>query len=143
MTEIDIATQLRSVGFRATTTRVALLSLLAATGKPLSAPMIFSQLPTSADPATIYRSLHAFEQAGLVRAVQLQAGVVHYEYAQLPHHHHVVLSLIHISEPTCEECGRVEDVQAACPQAVQSHPRFATVSGHTLEYSGVCYDCAS
>ena len=129
----DMAEQLRAAGLRATPARAAVLKLLISRAKPMEAQEILQLIPAGmADTATVYRILHSLTQAGLARAVQLRAGAVSYEAAGLPHHHHVI----------CEKCGLVEDVTACCDNPKPIAIGFQKVTGHTLEFSGICKACA-
>ena len=49
--------------------------------------------------ATVYSSLQALHQAGLVREVLLEEGVRRYDANVVPHHHF-----------RCERCGTIEDI---------------------------------
>ena len=129
-----IKDELRAAGFKATSARVAVLALLRRHKKPLDVADIVAALPVTVDQATVYRTVRSLVESGLIRLVQLQSGVTHYELAALPHHHHVV----------CEQCGLVEDVddcvaeQVAMPRTKQ----FRTVTRHSIEYFGVCKECS-
>jgi len=126
-----IKKQLRQAGFKATPARVALLALLEERAKPLEVSVIMGQIKVEADQATVYRALRLLAQAGLVRRVQMQAGAAHYEFAALPHHHHLI----------CEKCGLVEDVMVCCDNQRPLVASFSQVTNHNLEYSGICNDC--
>ena len=49
--------------------------------------------------ATVYKSLHALELAGLIREVNMEGNAVRFESNMQKHHHFV-----------CDKCGRVEDI---------------------------------
>jgi Fur family transcriptional regulator, peroxide stress response regulator len=49
--------------------------------------------------ATVYKSLHALESAGLIREVNVEGNAVRFESNMQKHHHFV-----------CDKCGRVEDI---------------------------------
>lgn len=127
-----LSTQLRSAGLRATPARRSLLAFLSEQAEPVHVQRILRHVPKSIDQATVYRILNRLVTAGLVREVHLQAGVVHYEAADRPHHHHVV----------CEKCGYVEDVtECRVPHRVASRG-FSEVTEHSLEFIGICHACA-
>jgi Fe2+ or Zn2+ uptake regulation protein len=128
----NVREQLREAGFKATPARVALLSLLAREAKPLAVPSILRRLSAEADQATIYRALNSLVKAGLVAKLRIQSGIAHFEFAALPHHHHLI----------CEKCGLVEDVTACCEDPKPAVSSFRQVTQHNLEYSGICEMCA-
>ena len=83
--------------------------------------------------ATIYNTLHALCDAGLVREVYFNDAVARYDARLVPHHHFV-----------CRSCGKLEDVE---PQAVGELPRDVPGSGYSVEVyeivmRGVCAACA-
>lgn len=83
---------------------------------------------------TVYRTLEAFERAGLVDRVRTPGGKARFE-GNLDPHHHVI----------CRECGRIEDV--CWPQfdglAQPEAEGFAEVSGSYAVLCGLCLDCAA
>jgi Fur family ferric uptake transcriptional regulator len=90
------AAVLRAAGFRATYGRVALLDVLAAAKKPVSAEKAAKAVAGKLDLTNTYRALEALASAGLVRRVDVGHQHMHYELAALvPHHHHYV----------CADCG--------------------------------------
>ena len=131
---------LRAGGFRATTSRIQLLRLLADVGAPLSIQMI-AQKWKGVAPAvtTLYRSLTDLSGAGIVRRVDFNTGIAHFEYTpDRPHHHHIV----------CSTCGRVEEVDF-CPlgdvdaRLLKPSAHFTSIYSHTLEFFGRCTVCAA
>lgn len=93
---------LKSEGLRVTPQRFAVYAnLLARTDHP-TADQILSDLnqngPTSSQ-ATVYSSLQALRDAGLVREVLLEEGVCRYDANMEPHHHF-----------RCKSCGTIEDI---------------------------------
>jgi Fur family transcriptional regulator, ferric uptake regulator len=124
--------QLRGVGLRATPSRVALLELLQICATLLGVQDILQKLGCRApDQATVYRGLALLVATGLVNMVSLKAGVVSYEVADLPHHHHL----------TCERCGLVEDVRIKCGYLKPISRSRWTIREHNLEFVGVCEKC--
>lgn len=129
----SLSENLRQVGLRATPARLAVMRLLRRSAKPLDAQAIWQRLGAAApDPVTVYRILASLAAAGLVRQIQLTAGVSSYESTHLPHHHHL----------TCERCGYIEDVVAAC-ETTPVVDSFQVVTHHTIEFSGICKKCAA
>jgi Fur family peroxide stress response transcriptional regulator len=89
-------------GLRCTPQRYVVLDYLARHPVHASADEIYRAV-NRADPrasrATVYNSLHALAEAGLVRQVRLEGKSVRFD-ANVERHHHFV----------CEQCGRVEDI---------------------------------
>jgi len=82
--------------------------------------------------ATVYNTLNALRDAGLVREVRLADAVARYESNLDPHHHFV-----------CRVCGRLEDVPAGSFAAA---PPAELEGGHAVErcevvLRGVCASC--
>jgi Fur family peroxide stress response transcriptional regulator len=82
--------------------------------------------------ATIYNTLNALRNAGLIREVRLDDAVARYE-ANIDLHHHFV----------CRECGRLEDVS---PESFNPSPPRELDGGHRVEtcqvvLHGVCAAC--
>lgn len=125
--------QLRDVGLKVTPARVAVVDVLKHHKKPITAQTVMAKLKAvRPDQVTVYRILSALVQAEVVREVSVAKGVASYELADRPHHHHVI----------CEECGRVEDVAGKCVELPKKPKTFKQVTGHQLEYAGICNDCA-
>lgn len=135
----EIIDVLRAGGFRATTSRINLLMLLEKIGSPLSIQKIARLWEGDApDITTLYRSLTDLSTARIVRRIDLNTGIAHFEYTpNRPHHHHIV----------CKNCGRVEELKQ-CPvheaekQILQTTKYFSYVYAHSLEFFGTCTTCA-
>lgn len=124
--------ELRLAGLKVTASRLAIFELLKKEGRPLKAGEIVRILGIdSPDLATVYRVLSRMVNADLVRKVNLQAGNVSFEVADMPHHHHLV----------CERCGLVKGVKISCEDLMPTHAEFKSVSRHNLEFSGLCRKC--
>ncbi len=128
--------ELKMLGLRVTSSRIAILKVLRATREPLSIEAILGRLPArSADQATVYRTLESFLQKNIVREVVFAPGRTLYECADEEHHHIV-----------CVKCGRVEDIHLTdCAhfekEALAQSKFFRTVDRHTLELFGRCLTC--
>ncbi|MEA5552534.1 Fur family transcriptional regulator [Anabaena cylindrica UHCC 0172] len=97
-----IVQTLKSKGLRVTPQRFAVYAnLLYRTDHP-TVEQILTDLnkdfPVSSQ-ATIYSSLQALREVGLVREVLLQEGVSRYDANVKPHHHFC-----------CHKCGAIEDI---------------------------------
>jgi Fur family ferric uptake transcriptional regulator len=138
--EIDIPTMLHEKGFRVTAARVKLLTLLERAGKPLSIQNIVSRwIGKVPNQTTLYRSLTDLCVVGIVRRMDLNTGIAHFEYTpDRPHHHHVV----------CTECGRIEEIQECSVGALEKKVlresvQFTKINTHNLEFFGACKECVS
>jgi len=79
---------------------------------------------------TVYNTLNAFLEQGLVSAVTITGTEVRYDFNTSPHHHFL-----------CKKCGRIIDIDIKCPicEKKQTH-------GHKVEevhgyFKGLCKDC--
>jgi Fur family transcriptional regulator, ferric uptake regulator len=131
---------LREKGFRVTKGRLELLALLEESGQPLSIKKILSQWKGRApDTVTIYRSLTDLSSAGIVRRIDLNTGVAHFEYTpDRPHHHHIV----------CEDCGIIEEIDGCSVDVLQNKitkvsKMFRNITNHNLEFFGHCAKCST
>ncbi len=129
---------LRSHGFRATGSRIALLDLLQREGKPLSVlDILASWRGRTPDQATLYRTLTDLAGAGIVSRVDLNTGKAHFEYTpDRPHHHHII----------CNQCGTIEDIENCFLTPLQrnimsSSTQFKKIQSHNLVFFGQCVNC--
>jgi len=95
--------------------------------------LVSERLPRTAY-STVYRILLRLEAAGAVRRVDWRERGSRYEWAELPHHHHIVCSL----------CGRSVDIDDADLGFSEERVRGATgflINHHSIELEGICPDC--
>ena len=116
--------------------REAVLAVLTAGHVHLTAQDIHDAL-RSADPevalATVYRSLHALEKLGLVRAVDAGTSAKRYEAVRAVHAH-----------IRCTVCGKIEDLTLPHPEELDRLARRQTsydLHGHDIVFEGICPDC--
>ena len=133
----DFKALLRTAGLKVTVGRVHLLEVLSMQEKPMTVTQLFSSMKKSSDPVTLYRALEVFVEKGLVRRVDLGHSHAHYEFAHLPHHHHLV----------CTNCSRIEDVEVLMEKKIEQDvltksKHFTTINTHALEFFGLCTSCA-
>ncbi len=86
--------------------------------------------------ATVYRSLQALSDSGLVDVVRTAAGESAYRRCSTGHHHHLV----------CRSCGRAVEVEG--PAVEHWADKVAAANGytdvsHTLEIFGTCGSCTA
>ncbi len=131
---------LRARGHRMTVARKALLALFGAECDPVSAQEAYQRLHDrgiTVNTATVYRELAFLAQENVLRTVQFHDGIVRYELASAPHHHHVV----------CTDCRRIDAVavdHTLCEMgsSVERQTGF-TVVRHALEFFGRCKSCSA
>lgn len=129
--------RLRAAGGRMTSQRRLLLHILAETGGHLDAREVYDRARQH-DPrlslATVYRTLGALKEAGMVRELHLDEEHHHYELDRHDGHSHFV----------CLGCGRVIEVESQAfleaAQAVGQASGFA-VSSAQVELTGYCAEC--
>ncbi|MEM9537417.1 MAG: transcriptional repressor, partial [Cyanobacteria bacterium P01_E01_bin.45] len=87
--------------------------------------------PTSSQ-ATVYSSLQALRNVGLVREVLLDEGVCRYD-ANVGRHHHF----------RCRECGQIEDIawEQFQGMGVDRLTSGAKVDDYEVIVHGLCSDC--
>jgi Fur family ferric uptake transcriptional regulator len=81
--------------------------------------------------ATVYRSLAAMVDEGLLSVVPLPGAAPRYELAGQQHHHHFV----------CDTCDRVFDVQACPPNLSGLVPEGFGLTRHEIVLYGICPGC--
>ena len=133
----DCKTELNEVDLRATPARLALMSLLEKSDKPLDVKEMIDFLDKKdlkTDPATVFRIVNMFTEKGLVKPVQLNEGKFRYELKDKADHHHLV----------CEKCGDIEDISdcniSALEKEIEKKKKFK-VTSHSLEFFGICQSC--
>ena len=129
---------LREKGFRVTKGRLKLLALLEHSGQPLSIQQILTLWKgTPPNVTTLYRSLTNLNLSEVVRRIDLNTGIAHFEYTpDRPHHHHII----------CNDCGTIEEIAGCSLRAlekeiVHSSKQFKNISTHNLEFFGHCIRC--
>ena len=81
---------------------------------------------------TVYNTLNAFLQTGLVTAETITGTEVRYDLVTHPHHHFL-----------CRICGAIIDVDVTCPIV---EAKSKVINGHTIEeihgyFKGICEHC--
>lgn len=124
-------------GLRPTRQRRAILRAVAAEARPISAQDLHARLRKageSAGLATVYRTLQALTDAGVLRTFQMPAGEVAYKVCEPGHHHHLI----------CTQCGRVEEIPSCEVEdwaTAVAHRRGFAVTSHQADIYGVCGRC--
>jgi Fe2+ or Zn2+ uptake regulation protein len=128
---------LRAAGYRVTPQRLMIHQTLVELDRHVGAEELLDavseRLPNVSLP-TVYASLDALEEAGLVRRVAAGRQRALYDSRPVDHHHLV-----------CRRCGAVEDLDARVPlgAAVASAKRHGfAVDGAEVVVHGLCANCA-
>lgn len=140
MKHLSMKDVLREHTLRATPARIALAQFLHDAHSPVGTPTLTDAfVPASLDLATLYRTLHTFEEVGLVQRLTLDQHYVSYEWihAGHEHHHHLV----------CKQCGMIEELDHCELERFEHHAlrhskAFSAITSHSLEFFGVCKTCA-
>nr|WP_175596270.1 Fur family transcriptional regulator [Thermomonospora catenispora] len=129
---------LRDAALRVTRPRVAVLSAVhrhphADTDSIIRA--VRRELPKVSH-QTVYDSLHALTEAGLIRRIQPPGHVARYESRVGDNHHHLV----------CRSCGAIADVDCAVGEAPclnASDDRGFVIDEAEVVYRGLCPACST
>ncbi|MGF1523230.1 MAG: Fur family transcriptional regulator [Leptolyngbyaceae cyanobacterium] len=131
----EIVQTLKSKRLRVTPQRFAVYANLLARSDHPTAEQLLNDLnqdaPTSSQ-ATIYSSLQALRDVGLIREVLLEEGVCRYD-ANVERHHHFV----------CTRCGVIEDIPWESFQCIDvNHLRPGLkADGYEVIVHGTCDRC--
>ncbi|MCG6136828.1 MAG: transcriptional repressor [Nostoc sp. LLA-1] len=126
---------LKSKGLRVTPQRFAVYANLLSRADHPTVEIILADLnkdfPVSSQ-ATIYSSLQALREVGLVREVLLEEGVCRYDAKIEPHHHFC-----------CHTCGAIEDIAWETFQCIDMQKLGPGVRGESYEVivRGWCDRC--
>ncbi len=130
------AERLRSVGLRATTPRVALLTQLGRDRRHPSAEQLHETLRRdhpSLSLSTVYDGLEALVRVGLCRRVATGDGRLRVDGLTHVHDHAV-----------CRDCGAIFDIEVdrfPRPARLPRLPHGLRATGVRVEYEVVCADC--
>jgi Fe2+ or Zn2+ uptake regulation protein len=127
--------RMKDKALRVTGPRQAMLRVLGEARGPLSAEEIHTRAGDGTlDLVTVYRSLGALEEAGVVQRHPLERGRSLYALPAAGHHHHHVI---------CRRCGRLDRLPGCDTGAVEAAARakgYAELT-HVLEVYGLCPAC--
>lgn len=128
---------LHKYGYRITPARIALLTFLSRSKKPLTAGDIQKEMSYTMNKVTLYRALEDLTKSKIVGKINLQDTATYYEFLHKDHHHHHIV---------CEKCGKIEDIEH-CEQTnlqkevLRSSKSFSVINSHSLEFFGLCKAC--
>ena len=127
--------RIHEAGLRVTQPRLALIASLHRHEGPASIERIHQDVGAGVcDLVTVYRSLAAFEEIGLVRRSYLHNGTCLYELTRGDQR---------TSHIVCKACGATERVDSVPVEGVelQLAKRGYTQVSHVVEFFGVCPKC--
>jgi len=131
--ERELGERLATSGFRFTPQRRHVYDLLLQKLDHPTAEDVFirakRQMPDMSH-ATVYNSLDALVQCGLVRKVQLERSATRFCPNMEEHCHYY-----------CDECGAVFDVALPADTAVVPRPKGFKVDHYDIAVHGTCADC--
>jgi Fur family ferric uptake transcriptional regulator len=129
--------QLHAHGMRVTEPRKAMLGILTQEHGPFSAEELHHKLKgRGCDVVTVYRSLQAMEEVGVLRRCDFGDGTYRYEMNHGAHHHH------HIVCRSCRSVKVLDDCVAGKLERAARDLGYARIT-HTLEIFGICPKCAA
>ena len=133
----DLRDTIRAAKLRATPSRIAVLALLQRNGNPISHADVAAKLsPEGWDPATLYRNLMDFVEAGLVRRTDVGDHVWRFELTGEKHdqsaHPHFI----------CTACGTVECLPGFEVVVPRGAPRAVRGKRVEVHVRGLCDGCA-
>lgn len=131
----EIIRQLKRKGVRATPQRSAVLEFLSQdVNLHPTAETIFQALKgtfPSLSPATVYSSLQALKEAGLIQELTIRRDRISYDPIPEPHHHFY-----------CEQCGRIFNIDISCPTARKGSFNGNKVTEVQAYFYGICSSCS-
>ncbi|MBR5134308.1 MAG: transcriptional repressor [Clostridia bacterium] len=134
MTTADHAARLQAHGVRPTPQRLAVYEYLLTHRTHPSADAIYEAIspvyPTFSR-TTIYNSLKALMDAGLIRVVTIDPLEQHFDGDAADHGH-----------CRCQQCGRLFDFEIPAKTIADLIPDGFRVSQQDVFFTGLCKDCA-
>ncbi len=131
---------MREAGYRVTQARLTVLEVLEAEqGHITSAGVLekVERINPAIGRASVFRALELFTQLGFIRPTYIHTSLTPtYVMMRGGHHHHVI----------CTECKRFFEFDDCGLEALTSNLQRDLdmhISGHLLEFYGVCGDCHS
>lgn len=136
--KVNLEMMLKGAQLRVTPHRLAVISVIANKGEPLTVQTIFDTLRKkySIDQATIYRNLLSLHESGLLRRLDFNHGHAHYELE----------TGAPSSQFVCNKCETIEklssqEIDEVIKRISKKSKKFKSLSSHTIEIYGVCKQC--
>lgn len=137
-TRAELEGRLAQKGYRLTRPREAILELLRATSAHPQADWIYEQVRKQLPHislGTVYRTLHVLAEAGCIQELRFGSGQAHYD-GNVQMHYHLI----------CTRCGAWEDLDMPLArelEQVAAQRSGYRITGHRLEFYGLCRRCQS
>lgn len=131
--ETELVEMMHRAGIRPSAQRIAVFSVIANDRCHPSAEEVFSILFErfpSLSRTTVYNSLHALSEAGLIRELEIEAGNMRYDLAPQPRHSHFI----------CRNCGKIFDMGMPASIEEEASEGFE-IEDIDVYYRGLCPDC--
>ncbi len=129
---------LETFALKKTKPRISLLNLLLKASSPLSANSIFKKLANdNPDKVTIYRTLDALEESGVIKKVHTGEREAKYEINNsADDHHHII----------CLKCKKIVDFSGCdadglIKKALAQTKEFKNITHHSFDLFGICLKC--
>ena len=132
-TRPDLMAVLEDRGYRSTSPRRSVVSLLDEKEEGFSAEEICAELP-GVGRATVYRTIKLLLETGVICKLALLDGAPKYSLARVEHHHHTV----------CVRCGTVGEFRDATVERLMrtiGEDISGEMVGHRMEFYIVCREC--
>lgn len=135
--QAQVADLLKRKKTRVTVARNAIIDVVFADIKPVSAPKILDTLRENnilVNKTTVYRELMFLVNNKILKQVYITPNIIHYESAFLPHHHHLI----------CNNCGGVQEVDCVVDTTKllqKVNDKGFDVNNHRFELYGTCANC--
>jgi Fur family ferric uptake transcriptional regulator len=136
---IEPATVVRKAGLRPTRQRVAIIDALGTKERPVTAQSLHREVDRRGGGpglATVYRTLRALAESGMVETFEAGEGEISYKLCETVHHHHLI----------CDRCGQMQTIPSCEVEGWAStvaRRRGFAVTGHRADIYGVCDSCRS
>ena len=130
----QILDTLEERGFRSTTPRRIMATVIGDQERHFTAEDLRQQLPRRMGRATVYRTLKLLVEVGVLCRVLLEDGDLHYQLSHHGHHHHLI----------CVQCGSSQNLTGCDIEDLlltTSADHGFELSGHWLEVYGRCRNC--
>lgn len=127
---------LSSTGLKSTRARTQILEQLEHSALPLSAQDLAGKI-INCDNSTLYRNLKTLVEKKLINEIHIGKDRTFYEGKNKIHHHHVI----------CTDCAKIADthecdIDHKVSSILKKLKNFKTITMHSLEFFGLCIDCA-
>jgi len=130
---------LKGKNARITRAREAIVDTVYSSDSPIDAAKVLERLASiniNVNKTTVYRELAFLVENNILKEVYLKPGVVHYESAFMPHHHHLV----------CTNCGNIGEIDCIIDEnrlLKKTSSKGFSLENHKFEMYGLCVSCGS